>query len=94
MVAVGHSFAARGGMEVFDRVRPGGVIQVGDHAGGLGVRHKRDLRPAAVRADQSQAGGQTTKRPAPDRGSGGSCRGGGEGASAGAVAEGVVDAFD
>ena len=64
VVAVGHSFAARGGMEVFDRVRPGGVIQVGDHAGGLGVRHKRDLRPAAVRADQPQAGGQTTNRPA------------------------------
>ena len=64
VVAVGDSFAARGGMEVFDGVRPGGVIQVGDHAGGLGVRHKCDQRPAAVRADQSQAGGQTTNRPA------------------------------
>ena len=61
VVAVGHSFAARGGMEVFDRVRPGGVIQVGDHAGGLGVRHKRDLRPAAVRADQPQARGSDNK---------------------------------
>ena len=32
---------------------------------GLGVRHKRDLRLAAVRADHPRAGGQTTNRPAP-----------------------------
>src|SRR5690348_8901222 len=93
-MAVGHSFAARGGMEVFDR---GGRVRSFKWATtpvGLGVRHKRDLRPAAVRADQPRPGVRQQIDLRSARYSGGSCRGGGEGASAGAVAQRVVDAFD
>jgi hypothetical protein len=64
VMAVGHSYAARGGMEVFDRGRPGEVIQVGDHAGGAGGQTQTRPAPGRGSGRPTQAGGQTTNRPA------------------------------
>jgi hypothetical protein len=94
VVAVGHSFAARGGMEVFDGCGRVGSFKWATTPVGWGS----DTNATCARPRFGPTNPRPGVRQQIDlrsvRSSGGSCCSGAEGASAGAVAQGVVDAFD